>query len=344
MKENIKQITNYLIQKGKEFLKNPSGKILPTNKCLSNEEKKACKLVEDINNYPHFFLLFCVVNRGISAEKAISIPYFFSKKINSIDFDSFLKLSFDDYKKIFNEINCRYKNIFAKATYKCINDIHLKYSDNAANIWNDKPSSVEAVKRFKEFWGIGQKISTMAVNILARQFGVEFKNLNGIDISVDVHIERIFKRTGIIKPIEYKNLSKNELKKLIISRAREIYPEYPGILDIEAWKIGKEICHEINPKCDYCPLKKYCSKINKPQIVEPNNNKSDVFEELENIKHYTKKVMFLFNSGYSKNKAWEILTQHMPNFKRSTFNTSWSALVASNGRTPLQSRVPLYRN
>lgn len=90
----------------------------------------------------------------------------------------------------------------------------------------------------------------MVVNILYRQFKLNITNINWIDISPDVHVVRVFQRTGLIR----ENCTKEE----IIWRARELYSAYPGVFDIAAFKLGREICHKNNPSCKICPLIEAC--------------------------------------------------------------------------------------
>ena len=349
MKENVTKIIEYFIEKGEEALNDPTGKILPINRELTEEENNACRLVEDLKNYPHFFLFFCLVNRRIPAKKAVLIPYQLSKIIGKKEFKFYTELSFDRLLQIFNE-NFRTSNnyAFAKAILLGIQRNHSEYSDDASNIWNDTPSSKTVVKRFREFWGVGQKISTMAANILVRQFGIKFRDLKDIDISVDVHIKRIFKRTGILTIYN----SPDEPEK-IIEVARKIYPEYPGILDFEAWRIGTEICSERQPKCSICPIDKFCPKFftNQTENSEEmsHNNitqkivKKDVPEEiinlLENENRLTYKVKILYNLNFSKQEAWNILREVHPRFNQRTFNNSWSALKKSQGSTPISNNT-----
>ena len=78
------------------------------------------------------------------------------------------------------------------------------------------------VHRFLEFKGCGQKISTMAVNILVRHYKIKLSDYKYIDISVDTHVNRIMKRMGLIDiedPLCNESLS-------IVYKCRDINPEY----------------------------------------------------------------------------------------------------------------------
>lgn len=72
-----------------------------------------------------------------------------------------------------------------------------------------------------QFKGSGKKIATMAVNILARQFKIPFSDYYSIDISPDVHILRVMRRTGlVIYDADFDS---------VIYKAREIESAYSGL-------------------------------------------------------------------------------------------------------------------
>jgi hypothetical protein len=98
-------------------------------------------------------------------------------------------------------------------------------------IWKDRPSSATVVYRFREFDGVGPKIASMATNILARQFKVEFSDYFSIDISADVHVRRVFRRLGLTPP----DASVDQL----IFRAQGLHREFPGLMDFPAYEIGR---------------------------------------------------------------------------------------------------------
>lgn len=54
---------------------------------------EADALLNDIENYPHFFVLACVMDRQFVSEKVWLIPYKISLKIGSPSFDAFSSLS-----------------------------------------------------------------------------------------------------------------------------------------------------------------------------------------------------------------------------------------------------------
>ena len=89
--------------------------------------------------------------------------------------------------------------------------------------------------------------------VLVRDFLVELSDYYSIDVSPDVHIKRVMKRTGLV-PAYAETDS-------IVYKARELYPEFPGIIDNSCWEIGREYCKANNPDCEKCPINDVCKMI-----------------------------------------------------------------------------------
>lgn len=102
------------------------------------------------------------------------------------------------------------------------------------------PNSIDELCKFN---GVGRKTANL---VLAKGFGIPA-------ICVDVHVHRIFNRLGLIKT---KNPEETEFA------LREKLPKKYW-LDINTLLVthGQNICKPINPKCDICPISKYCAKI-----------------------------------------------------------------------------------
>ncbi len=241
------KIVNILIEKGNELLKQPYENIEFT------KDKESDKLLNNLKDFPHAFVLACVMDRQIKAEKAWLIPYKISKEIGGFKISQLLRINQEEMKEIFrNNSLHRFNDIMSKSFYLAIQKIHNDYQDDASNIWKDNPRSATVVRRFLEFDGVGIKIATMAANVLARDFKVPMKDYINIDISPDVQVKRVFKRLGFIS----KDASNDEL----IYCARELNSMYPGIFDLPCWEIGRNWCRPNKPICDKCYLNDYCIK------------------------------------------------------------------------------------
>lgn len=228
-----------------------------------SKDANANKFINNIKTYPHAYVLACLMDRQIQAEKAWEIPYKIKLilgtfKINTLScYDETFYVGLFQKQKL-HRLNKEMGKIFSRGVRR-IND---EYGGNAANIWSGQPSSAAVVYRFLQFSGGGIKIATMAANILVRQYGITLSDYASIDVSPDVHVRRTMKRLGLIHEIKLAN-GKPDLHKineLIIYTAREINPEYPGIIDYSLWDIGRKICHPQNPECHLCDIGDICPK------------------------------------------------------------------------------------
>ena len=147
---------------------------------------------------------------------------------------------------------CYRFNVMSGVFHSAIQRIVTEYGCDASRIWNGRPSSAEVVYRFLQFRGAGPKIATMATNILARDYRVEFSDYSGIDISPDVHVRRVFSCLGLCGG----GASEDE----VMYRARALHPEYPGILDLPVWTIGTNWCKakEADRNCASCYMRDLC--------------------------------------------------------------------------------------
>ena len=216
---------------------------------------------ELILNYPHLFVFGCIMDKQINAKKAWQIPILISEEIEGEDFNSFLSHDKDYYSGLFDKKTYhRFNGTMGQNLYEAICIIHNKYNDDASNIWNDNPSSAELVYRFLEFPGIGEKIATMAANLLQRDYGVKLKDRYSIDISKDVHVKRTMYRLGLLEPIKNHDLQKIKDYK-VIYMARSINPEFPGLLDWAFYRVGsKRLCTNTSCAGGECPFNAICKK------------------------------------------------------------------------------------
>ncbi len=90
-----KHASTLLINKGIEILKSPYRPLVFTKDPIID------KYLNDLDNYPHFFVLACIMDRQMKAESAWKIPYLISKEIGSASFNAFDSLSLDETLEIF---------------------------------------------------------------------------------------------------------------------------------------------------------------------------------------------------------------------------------------------------
>lgn len=215
---------------------------------------------ELILNNSNAFLFAVILDERIEAERAWEGPYLLKKRLGHIDPKKIMMIETNklvEICKIKPEIHFEYN----KSAIRIKNASELlikKYDGIAKNIWSNEPRTYDLFNRFKEFDGIGQKKASMAVNILVRDFGISAIGKKWIDISNDGHVQRVFYRVGLVDVVDQKK---------IIETARNLYPEYPGALDLPTWLIGRNFCFPTKPNCKECPLKSCCLKVGVKKII-----------------------------------------------------------------------------
>ena len=214
--------------------------------------READVLLNDIEEHPHAFVLACVMDRQVIAERAWLIPYRILKEKGDFSFDALSILSLDDIRERMSKPEPLHRFVDAMSRYFFLGITRIKdfYQGDASRIWAGKPASAEVVYRFLEFEGVGPKIASMAVNILAREFKIPFSDYFSIDISADVHVRRVFSRLGLC--------TKDPTVEQVIYKARALFPEFPGLMDFPCWEIGRQWCKPKNPECGACHMNDIC--------------------------------------------------------------------------------------
>ena len=238
-------VTSILVERGEELFTAPQRHVEFT------KEADADALLNDLDHHPHAFVLACVMDRQIKAERAWAIPYQLSLVLGDFSLETLLGVPVEEFKRLFKKLQLhRFPEIMSRNFYDAIRHIDVSYSGSAAGIWQGCPSSAEVVYRFLQFAGVGPKIATMAANILARDFKVPLADYYSIDISADVHVRRVFWRLGLV--------DEGASTEAVIYRARALHPQFPGLMDFPAWEIGREWCRPTNPECHKCYMGTVC--------------------------------------------------------------------------------------
>ena len=238
--------SHILVQIGQERFDNPE-----ENSVHLVDDPKANDFLNDLSNYPHAYVLACCMDRQTKAERAWMIPVKIRDIWGSFDMKMLAGKTINEYRRVFADNNLhRFNDTMAEVFYKAVQRIHTIYGDDASAIWSGNPSSASVVYRFLQFDGVGIKIATMAANILARQFKIPFSDFYSIDVSPDVHVKRVMHRLGLV--------DEDADNDKIIYKAREMCPEFPGIIDFSLWEIGRKWCRPTEPDCDNCIVHSDC--------------------------------------------------------------------------------------
>ena len=206
-----------------------------------------------IHDDPFAFLLAVISDMGIPAERAWAIPYKLLERLGYLTprqlaaDPAAVTAAFQQEPQLH-----RFVNNVPSWLVQAAQIVLDKYHGDAASIWSDIPTAAVLRKRLEEFPGIGQKKAAMAVEILARDLGVKLRELTGSDIAYDVHVRRVFLRTGLAQRDQVDHM---------VTVARALYPERPGALDMPAWDVGRRWCRPANPDCLTCPLNTVCPRL-----------------------------------------------------------------------------------
>ncbi len=209
-------------------------------------------LLNDLERYPHAFVLACVMDRQVKSEKAWLIPRQLADRLGDFSFPFLASLSDSAIREAFLQPSPlhRFPDEMSGNLHLAIRHIAAKYGGSAARIWAGCPSSAEVVLRFLAFRGIGPKIATMATNILVRHFKIPLSDYYSVDVSADIHLRRVFARLALIP--------QNATVEEIVYTARALHPEFPGLMDFPAWEIGRSWCRPKEPQCHDCYMRPAC--------------------------------------------------------------------------------------
>lgn len=205
-----------------------------------------------VRSNPFAFLLAVLFDQGIPAERAWAAPEELRRRLGHLD----PRRLIEDRAAVEWAVSQppalhRYVNTLPGWIVSAANRVISVHGGEAAKIWNDRPTARRLHERLEAFTGIGQKKAAMAAELLERDLGVEILEMEGSDIAFDVHLRRVFLRTG---------LAERDDREHMIRAARVAYPERPGALDFPAWLVGREWCGAGVPRCGDCPLALVCPR------------------------------------------------------------------------------------
>jgi endonuclease III len=263
--ETEQGIVDALIAWGDEILHQPRKRFdftrTETTPGLSDSQRRereaANDLLNNIETYPHIFVLGTLMARQYDIAKCWLIPYRFIKDnhLGTFFFEALRGVSSESIADwMSNPPKHRFHRQMGEIFYAGIQKIDQDYAGDAAQIWRGNPSADTVKQRFQDFKGAGSKIANMSTHILVHRFKVPLSDLSAIDMPVDTHVRRVFRRLELIPT----GLSKAAEKDAIIAAARRYYPAYPAVFDRPAWLTGRRWCHEHHPECGVCKLRTVC--------------------------------------------------------------------------------------
>lgn len=200
------------------------------------------------------FLLGVLFAQGMPAEKAWAGPYLLRQRLGHLDVGRIGAMDFEQFAALFaaRPPLHRFKRQMAHYVYASARRLAREYEGDATGLWSDCPTARELQQRLLSFDGVGQKKAAMATEILARHFGVTVREPCGTDVAGDVHVRRVFYRTGLAPSGDARDA---------IDAARRIHPQRPGLLDLACWLVGRRWCHARWPDHDACRLGRVCPRV-----------------------------------------------------------------------------------
>ena len=117
----------------------------------------------------------------------------------------------------------------------------LQISEQLAQKYNCRvPDEIDELLKFK---GVGRKTANLLITLGYKKPG----------ICVDTHVHRICNRWGYVKTSTPEKTEFTLREKL----PSQYWIEFNGLLVA----LGQNLCRPVSPKCDLCPLKRFCEKV-----------------------------------------------------------------------------------
>ena len=210
-----------------------------------------------LSNNPYMLMIMWLMSAQYDAEKASLIPFILQARLGHCDmlFIASLHLHQVEQAMIYPTKIHRFPKKRAEYLYSMAHFITERYNGEPSNIWKNA-SSKEITRRLLEIKGFGPKLASMVPINLIRNLDMRLTDQETMDIAVDVHVERVLKRTGLCRQdADYSEMASSARK--IAAQGGRLAME----LDLPLWATGKFFCHENNAKCAYCPLGEHCPKI-----------------------------------------------------------------------------------
>jgi len=206
-----------------------------------------------IKESPDAFLLGVLFTQGIPAERAWAGPYLLGQRVGHLDL-SRLAVDPDGVAAAVAAPPAlhRFVRTLPGWIVSAARRVTDEYGGSAAAIWPDGSHVLDVTRRLLAFDGIGEKKAVMAVELLRRYFGVELEGAECGSVAYDVHVRRVFLRTGLVE---------EDTPDAIREAARAASPDAPGTLDLPAWLVGRNWCRPREPRCEACRLSAVCLRL-----------------------------------------------------------------------------------
>lgn len=207
-----------------------------------------------VRDEPNAFLFGLIADQSVRAEIAWSLPFRLKERLGHLEIPKIARMKPGELGAVLATKPAlhRYPNTMARNLVSAAQSLLDKYRGRACEIWAPPAKALQIVERLKELKGIGHKKASLGLILLIRNFGLRVADTSAIDIANDLHIRRVFLRTG---------LAATDSAAAILEAARQLHPEYPGLLTTPVWVAGRTWCKVSGPDCPNCVLTKHCLKL-----------------------------------------------------------------------------------
>lgn len=205
---------------------------------------------------PIAFLLGLIFDQGMKSSLAWMGPCLLRERLGHLDVERISCMELDDLKEIIARPKAihRYPGMMARNIISACQRIQTAYSGSFSFLSMNARHILVVKRDLLSIKGIGEKKANLAILLLARDFGVEFKGIDELPLAVDVHLYRVLRRSGYFgSDLVTVTCEANR-------RFKEKYSEFPAKLGLMLWLVGRRFCSESNPGCIACPLSAYCGK------------------------------------------------------------------------------------
>lgn len=203
-----------------------------------------------IKSRPDAFVIGVLFTQGIPAERAWAGPYLLENRLGHFDLSRIASEPAAVAAAVAKPPALhRFVKTLPGWIVSAARRINDEYEGDAASIWPTGTPLAVVVERLRAFDGIGPKKAVMASEILLRHFGVELTGVECGSVAYDVHVRRVFLRTGLVD---------EDTPEAVAAAAARACPEAPGVLDLASWLVGREYCHPREPRCGACRIHAAC--------------------------------------------------------------------------------------
>lgn len=110
----------------------------------------------------------------------------------------------------------------------------------------------DIMESLQQIHGVGPNIARMTIILRILYFGLKPERGGRLLPKIDVHVERLFTRTGLVEVCSEQALG---------SVLKDYAVEDIAAIDQVCWELGQSYCRPTNPRCGECPINGACGHV-----------------------------------------------------------------------------------